>query len=67
MATKQAATKEKAPVKRATRSPISDERRLEQWFVQFDAKLADLSARQDALLRSLGVEPVRSAPTSESA
>jgi hypothetical protein len=62
MATKQAVTKEK--VKRATRS--TDERRLEQWFVQFDAKLADLSARQDALLRSLGVEPVRTASTSES-
>ena len=66
MATKRAVTKETTPVKRAARSLISDERRLEQWFVQFDAKLAVLSARQDALLRSLGVEPVRSASTSES-
>jgi hypothetical protein len=56
------------PAKRATKekAEASDELRLEQWFVQFDAKLADLSARQDALLRSLGVEPVRNAPTPES-
>jgi hypothetical protein len=66
MATRQAVTKEKPHAKRATRPLVSDEMRLEQWFVQFDAKLADLSVRQDALLRSLGVEPVRSAPISES-
>jgi hypothetical protein len=64
MATRQAVTKEKPQTKRIPR--VSDQMRLEQWFVQFDAKLADLSGRQDALLRSLGVEPVRSAPISES-
>jgi hypothetical protein len=64
MATRQAVTKEKPQTKRVTR--VSDEQRLEQWFVQFDAKLADLSVRQDSLLRSLGVEPVRSGPISES-
>jgi hypothetical protein len=66
MATRQAVTKEESQTKRVARPLISDEIRLEQWFVQFDAKLADLSARQDALMRSLGVEPVRSAPISES-
>jgi hypothetical protein len=62
MATRQV-TKEKPQAKRGT--SVSDEKRLEQWFVQFDAKLADLSVRQDALLKSLGVEPVRSSSTSD--
>jgi hypothetical protein len=66
MPARKAVTKEKPPARHAPRTPVSDERQLEQWFVQFDAKLADLSARQDALLRSLGVEPVRSSRSAES-
>jgi hypothetical protein len=65
MAARQAVTKEKPHTKRASRPLVTDEMRLEQWFVHFDARLADLSARQDVLLRSLGVEPVRSSRSSE--
>jgi hypothetical protein len=53
MAARQAVTKEKPQPKRAARKSVSDERQLEQWFTQFDAKLADLSARQDAFLQRL--------------
>jgi hypothetical protein len=31
---------------------------LLQWFGSFDARMADLIVRQQALLRDLGVEPV---------
>jgi hypothetical protein len=53
------ATKGKTPARRPVRAtrPDTDAKRLEQWFAEFDVKMADLSARQDALLRSLGVEP----------
>lgn len=53
MAARQSVTKEKPQAKRGTRVTASDERQLEQWFTQFDAKLADLSARQDAFLQYL--------------
>jgi hypothetical protein len=53
MAARQAVTKEKPQVKRAARPPVSDDRQLEQWFTQFDAKQSDLSARQDAFLQYL--------------
>jgi hypothetical protein len=38
---------------------LDDAARFEAWLSDFDARMADLTARQDALLRSLGVEPVR--------
>jgi hypothetical protein len=38
---------------------LDDTARFEAWLTDFDAKMAALTARQDALLRSLGVEPVR--------
>jgi hypothetical protein len=32
-------------------------RHIENWFKDFDVRMADLTARQDALLYSLGLEP----------
>jgi hypothetical protein len=52
-------TKKKAPVMRSARSSLSDERQLEQWFAEFDAKVADLTARQDAFLHYLELHQPR--------
>jgi hypothetical protein len=57
MATRQAVTKEKPPTKRVTR--VSDERRLEQWAEEFDAKVDALTARQDAFLQYLELRQPR--------
>jgi hypothetical protein len=35
-----------------------DDARFEAWLSDFDARMADLTARQDTLLRKLGLEPV---------
>jgi hypothetical protein len=59
MATKRPVTKEKAPNKRTARSSLSDERQLEQWFIEFDAKVANLTARQDAFLHYLELHQPR--------
>jgi hypothetical protein len=48
----------KRPSARPKIHATTDER-LDQWFIDFDARMADLTTQQDALLRSLGVEPVR--------
>ncbi|HEY1933378.1 MAG TPA: hypothetical protein VGG99_15305 [Acetobacteraceae bacterium] len=45
---------------------IVDTNALLQWFDAFDARMAALTARQDALLRDLGVEPVRQTIVPES-
>jgi hypothetical protein len=57
MPAKRAPAKEKAPAKRVARP--SDERQLDQWFAQFDAKVADLTARQDAFLHYLELHQPR--------
>jgi hypothetical protein len=57
MAARQAVTKEKPPTKRVTQ--VSDERRLEQWAEQFDAKVDALTARQDAFLQYLELRQPR--------
>jgi hypothetical protein len=49
---------------KAARAPArtkeqSEEARFEQWLRDFDARQADLSARLDAVLHSLGVDPAR--------
>lgn len=42
-------------------SKATDEQaRFDAWLSDFDARLADLRARQEEFLRSLGIEPVRS-------
>ena len=49
------------------RAPKRDnEARLEAWLKGFDTRMADLTARQEALLRNLGVEPQRTEPAHES-
>jgi hypothetical protein len=49
MATKRASTKARQP---------TEADRFEAWLIAFDAKEADLRARLDSLLHTLGVEPV---------
>jgi hypothetical protein len=45
-----------------TQTPkLDDEVRFEAWLSDFDARMADLTLRQDALLRKLGIEPARPA------
>ena len=39
-----------------------DEARFEAWIHDFDARMAELTVRQDRLLRKLGIEPA-SRPT----
>jgi hypothetical protein len=39
------------------REGVSELRLPEQWLEDFDRRTAELTARQHALLRSLGVEP----------
>ena len=43
---------------RAKPTVIIDTDALLQWLETFDARMADLALRQEALLRDLGVEPV---------
>jgi uncharacterized protein YccT (UPF0319 family) len=57
MTAKQAAKKEKA--RRPARSSNSDEQQLEHWFAKFDAKVAELTARQDAFLHYLELHQPR--------
>ena len=45
---------------------IVDTDALLQWLETFDARMADLGLRQEALLRDLGVEPVAHKAASES-
>jgi hypothetical protein len=49
VATKRASTKPRQP---------TEADRFEAWLIAFDAKEADLRARLDSLLHTLGVEPV---------
>jgi hypothetical protein len=56
MATKRTTTPGRAP--RQTKKP-SDEARFEAWLQDFDARQADLTARLDAILHSLGVDPAK--------
>jgi hypothetical protein len=56
MATKRPTTPDKAP--RQAKKP-SDEARFEEWLRDFDARQADLTARLDAILHSLGVDPAK--------
>ena len=44
-------TQERAPKR------DNDEARFEAWLKDFETRMADLTARQEALLRDLGVEP----------
>ena len=57
IATRQAVTKEKPQTRRVPR--VSDERQLEQWAEQFDAKVDALTARQDAFLQYLELRQPR--------
>nr|WP_294553342.1 hypothetical protein [uncultured Rhodopila sp.] len=62
MATKARRTAKKAPAGQDTgdfRTSAEAYRHIENWFKDFDARMADLTARQDALLYSLGLEPTR--------
>ena len=45
----------------------NDEARFETWLKDFDTRMADLTARQEALMRDLGVEPQRTEPAHEAA
>ena len=56
MATKRAATADRAP---RQAKEIGEEARFEAWLKDFDARHAALTARLDALLHSLGVDPGR--------
>jgi hypothetical protein len=53
MATRRTATKERAPKR------DEDEARFEAWLKDFDTRQADLTARLDAILHSLGVDPAK--------
>jgi len=53
MATRRTATRERA-LKRD-----EDEARFEAWLKDFDTRQADLTARLDAILHSLGVDPAK--------
>jgi truncated hemoglobin YjbI len=64
MATKRPTTPDRAP--RHAKKP-SDEARFEAWLRDFDARMAELTARQEVLLRDLGVEPHKAAPVHEPA
>lgn len=50
-------TKTRATTK--DRKPNDDEARFDAWLRDFDARMADLTLRQDALLRKLGIEPAQ--------
>jgi hypothetical protein len=52
-------TKERAP-----KADDDEKVRLAAWLNDFDAKQADLAAKLDALLRSLGVDPARASNAS---
>jgi hypothetical protein len=56
MATKRPTPPDRAP--QPAKKP-SDEARFEAWLRDFDARQADLTARLDAILHSLGVDPAR--------
>ena len=56
MATKRATTIDRAP-RQAKKT--GEEARFEAWLDDFDARQADLAARLDALLHSLGIDPAR--------
>ncbi|MEA2732367.1 MAG: hypothetical protein QOF70_6842 [Acetobacteraceae bacterium] len=51
------------PTRTLTKSKIpkqdGDKARFEAWLHDFDARQADLTARLDAFLHSLGIEPGR--------
>ncbi|HME22256.1 MAG TPA: hypothetical protein VKI44_13100 [Acetobacteraceae bacterium] len=62
------ATKTRAHIKERTPTPgrrsgqtrpkvVLDTNVLMKWFKTFDARMAELTARHEALLRDLGVEP----------
>jgi hypothetical protein len=59
MATRRTAPRERAPKR-------DDDARFQAWLKDFDTRMADLTARQEALLRNLGVEPQRTEPAHES-
>ena len=46
-----------AGVTRKSRADSDDYDRFQAWLEDFDARMAALTERQNALLRSLGVEP----------
>ena len=50
---------------RAKPAVIVDTNALLQWLETFDARMADLTLRQGALLRDLGVEPIAHKAASE--
>ena len=53
MATRRTAPRERAPKR------DEDEARFEAWLKDFDTRQADLTARLDAILHSLGVDPAK--------
>jgi hypothetical protein len=53
MATRRTAPRERAPTR------DEDEARFEAWLKDFDTRQADLTARLDAILHSLGVDPTK--------
>lgn len=53
MATRTTAPRERAPKR------DEDEARFEAWLKDFDTRQADLTARLDAILHSLGVDPAK--------
>ena len=60
MATRRTAPRERAPKR------DGDDARFQAWLKNFDTRMADLTARQEALLRDLGVEPQRTESAHES-
>jgi hypothetical protein len=56
MATKRATVTDRMP---RHPSKAKDEARFEAWLKDFDARQADLTARLDAILHSLGVDPAK--------
>ena len=61
------ATRRTAPRERAPKRDDDDDARFQAWLKDFDTRMADLTARQEALLRNLGVEPQRTEPAHEAA
>jgi hypothetical protein len=56
IANKNLATARK-PIASKGRLVHSADARFEAWLKDFDARMADLTSRQDTLMRKLGIEP----------
>jgi hypothetical protein len=58
---KTAAISTRAPARAKRRPAGKEDARFEAWLASFDARQADLEARLDDLLRSVGVDPAGAA------